>query len=486
MANYENANYIYNSNGVIIPDTADIKTDIQAEYQEALGNDLSLEDSTPQGRLIDVETTARANTLSFNATVANSLINIMMASGSALDSWGADFGIYRNGATASQVTATVTGVIDTVIPQGSQAQDVNGILWTSESDIVIGSNGTATGLFICSQTGAISLGIGELNTIVASGTLGVDGWETITNNSAAILGSAIESDNSFKTRIIQSLFSGSALFGNYQSAVMKVDNVTASYAKENPYGEALILDNITLPPHSVYVCVQGGNSYDVAYALYSVKSGGCGWAGNTTVVVTDKTYFTENTVKYQIPDNTNFVIDVSLTSGINTSADLSGDIKQVIVNYFNGIYSDYVQPQIRGVIDPFIIATVIKSQIEGITINDLKVGLLTVKNHAIAGIIKASAVGGITWASVDDSIFATAVNNVNGNYIFTFDGTNWNLSNEVVTLSDYGITVTDTPITNDKVTVLYSNGNMSNSPIQIYANEYPIITTSNITVNING
>lgn len=486
MADYEQANYIFNSNGTVIADTADIQTTVQSEYQEALGSDISLEEATPQGRLIDIETTARVNTLSYAALITNVVININQATGTALDAWGANFNIYRYAATSSQVTATVGGVADTVITQGSQAIDINGILWTAESDIVIGSTGTATGTFICSQTGAIQLGIGELNKIVASGTLGIDGWETITNSAAAVVGSAQESDNNFRQRILQSIFGGSALFGNYQSAVNKVSNVTASYAKENPYGSSLILDDITIPAHSIYVCVQGGNSSDVAYALYSVKSAGCGWVGNTTVNVTDKTFGNQNTVKYQIPTDSNFAITVNVTSGLNSSSSLSDDIKTVITNYFAGNYPDYVKPSIRGTVDPFVIATVLKSQIDGITVNGVQIGLTTVKNHAVADIIKASAVGGLEWASVDDSTFALEVSSANGNYIFVYDGSDWKLNNNTVDLADYGITVTGTAITNDKITVLYSNGNLSTSPIQIYASEVPAISSSNITVTING
>jgi len=486
MANYEQGNYIYNNNGVVIPDTADIQATVQAEYQAALGNDLSLEESTPQGRLIDVETTARINTISFNASLANILVNISMAAGPALDAWGANFGLSRKGATSSQVVATVTGVIDTVIPEGSQAQDANGILWTAESDIVIGSTGSATGLFICSQTGAISLGIGQLSTIVASGTLGVDGWETITNTAAATLGSTEESDTLYRTRVLQAIFTGTALFGNYQSAVSKVENVIASYAMDNPYNTNMILDDVTIPGHSIYVCVEGGNSYDVAYALYSVKSAGAGWAGNTTVVVQDATYGTQNTVKYQIPTESDFVIIVDVTNDLNGSSDLATDIKNVIINYFAGLYENYTRPGIRGIVNSFEIATVLKSQINNITISNVQIGLVTAKDHAVAGIIKAAAIDGITWASVNDSTFTTAVSGINGNYVFTYDGTNWKLNNNTVTLGTYGITITGTPITGDVVTVLYSNGQLSTSPIQIYASEFATISAENITVRINS
>lgn len=486
MVDYSQANYIFNNNGVVVPDTSDIQETIQGEYQEALGSDLSLEESTPQGRLIDIETTARINTIGYNSTVANVLINIYQSSGQALDAWGANFGIYRYSATSSQVTATVTGVINTVITKGSQAQDVNGILWDAENDIIIGITGTATGTFICSQTGKIELGIGELDKIVASGTLGIDGWETITNNAVAVLGSNIESDNSFRERIINGIFGGSALFGNYKSAIMKVPNVTAAYTYDNPEGTNKILDTITIPPHSVYNCVQGGNSYDVAKALYEIKSAGCGWCGNTNIVVTDETYDTQNTVIYQIPTEVNFKVSANITSNNNSSSSLSDDVTNIIVSYFAGEIDNYAKPGIRGTVDPFILATVIQSQINDITINELKVGLVTATNHAIPSIIKASVTNGITWASINTSTFATAISSTNGNYIFTYDGTNWKLNSNTVVLSNYGITATGTPITNDKISVLFSNGSFSTNPIQVYASEIPTISTSNITVTING
>ena len=486
MADYLNANYIYGINGVVIPDASTVQTDVQNEWLEAFDNDISLEESTPQGRAIDIETTARINTLGFNATMANVLINISKATGLVLDAWGANFGVYRKGATASQVSVSVSGVANTIITAGSQALDNAGILWNCESDIIIGINGTASGTFICSQTGAIALGVGELTTIVASGTLGIDGWETITNNVSAVVGSAQESDGSFRARILESIFSGSALFGNYKSAVMKVENVTAAYTYDNPKGNSLILDNVTIPAHSVYVCVQGGSAADIAYALYKIKSAGAGWAGSTSVVVTDPDYGTNNTVSFDVVTSVSFAATVNVTSDLNTSATLSDDIKNVIINYFSGQYEDYPKPSIRGKVDPFVVATVVKSQISGITINNLEIGLTTATNHAVTGIIKASVNRGIEWASVNAATFASEVSSTNGNYIFTYDGSNWKLNNVTKTLSDYGITVTGTPISGDKITVLYSNGNLSTSSIQVYASEIPVISENDITVVING
>lgn len=484
------SNYTFTAaNGVIIPDTADIKTTVQTEFTTAFQDlgELSLEDSTPQGRLIDVETNARSATIAFNAEIANVLINISMSAGSALDAWGANFGIPRNGATSSSVPVTVTGVAGTIITANSEALDDNGVIWLCENEILIGTEGTATGTFICSQTGEISIAAGELNKIVASSTTGIDGWETITNTAASTLGVDIETDAAYKLRILQSIFSGTALFGNYASSCYKVDGVRDVFAYDNPYSTERQLDDITIPPHSVYVCVDGGNAADVAYALYTVKSAGCGWTGNTSVNVVDPAYKTSNPVQFNTPSSINMAITVNATSILNSNADLETEIQTVISNYFNNQYESlgYSKVGIRSLFDPFIIASVIQTQISGITINNVQIGLKTPSNHAVVSIIKASVTSGITWASVTASTFAAAAGNTNGTYNFIFDGTNWQLNSNNVDLSTYGVEITGTPVNNDKISVLFATGNLAASPIQLYANEKAVIDTADITVNIN-
>jgi uncharacterized phage protein gp47/JayE len=480
-------NYSLGTNGVIIPDTADVLATVQNEYRAALGADLSLEESTPQGRLIDAETQARMSTLRFNAQMANILINISLSSGSALDAWGANFDIPRKGATASRVPVLVTGIPDTVIPANSQAATAEGVIWLAESEIVIGDNGEASGTFICSTTGPVVLAVGTLTTIVAGSTTGVNGWETITNTTVATPGVNRESDASYKARILAAIFNGTALLGNYASACYKVEGVNDVFAYENPYDTALQLDDVIIPRHSVFVCVDGGNSADVAQALYTVKSAGCGWTGNTTVTVIDPAYNTVNTVMYEIPTDVEVVLKIDLTNLNNSSEDLSDLVKNTLINYAQGEYAaqNFEKLGIRALISPFTIASVLNSQINGININGVQVGLKTPVAHAVASIFKQSITSGIRWASVDTSVFGTKAG-ANGTYSFIFDGTNWTLNNTTVTLSEYGITVTGDPITNDVVSIIYADGELAQSPINLFASEKPLILSENITVNING
>lgn len=178
------SNYIFlDNNGVVVADTADIKETIQNEYLAALGSDLSLEDATPQGRLIDIETNCRTAVIENNVRVANS-INFNLASGIMLDAWGANFDLIRDPATSSSVIATITGMPGTTISAGSTAATQTGDLFYCENNVTIPASGTINATFLSVEKGEIPCAVNSLTKII-DGTLG---WETITNSTAAILG----------------------------------------------------------------------------------------------------------------------------------------------------------------------------------------------------------------------------------------------------------------------------------------------------------
>ena len=57
-------------------------------------------------------------------------------------------------------------------------------------------------------------------------------------------------------------------------------------------------------------------------------------------------------------------------------------------------------------------------------------------------------------ASITEATFLTKVSNTTGTYTFTHDGENWKLSDATVTISEYGITVSNTPISGDEIVVV--------------------------------
>ena len=108
--------------GVIVPDTSVIMQDVIDEFLQTFGQDLVTTPNTPQGVLIVSETAARSAVADNNAALANQ-INPNVAGGVFLDAILALTGAERSPATPSTVTADLTGIAGTIIPQGSQAAD---------------------------------------------------------------------------------------------------------------------------------------------------------------------------------------------------------------------------------------------------------------------------------------------------------------------------------------------------------------------------
>ena len=365
------ANYTYiTSSGMVVADTADIKETVQNEFKEALGEDISLEDSTPQGRLIDIETTARAAVVENNALVAN-LFNVMLSYGIFLDAMLANFGMYREGATASRVSVTITGQKGTVVPAGSQASTSNGIIFYAENDLTIGEDGTAQGDFLSLELGSIACAAGELNKIID----GTFGWETVTNPSPALLGTDRESDAHFKQRFLNSgLFTGKALLENYYSSLLSTENVQSAFVYDNYTNETIVYDTVSILPHSVYCCVDGGTNEDVANAIFAVKSSGCGYTGDVSVQIRDEWFGALYTVKFNRPQIVDVHVSVTVDRGTSASTELEETVKNAILSFANGEISGYTGLNIGTEVSPFEMAAGINTLIPGITIKNLKVG----------------------------------------------------------------------------------------------------------------
>ena len=359
------SNYTYLDNaGIIVPDTSTIKETVQTEYQNALGLELSLEDSTPQGRMIDIETDARAGVIENNALIAN-LFNIKMAYGVALDALGANFGLERQAATSSIVTATLTGTQGTVIPAGSQAATQAGDLFYAENEITIPSSGSITATFLSVEKGEVPCSANSLTKIID----GTFGWETITNVDPAILGQVKESDASFKSKFDNNgLFTGASILEDYKNELNKVENVISSFVYDNGSNSTITYDTVSIAPHSVYACVDGGTNADVAYALFRRKSAGSGWAGTgVTQTVQDSVYGVNYTVKFDRPTVITIYYDVEYDIGTSSASDPDEAIANAILNYTNTL-------NVGDDVLPLQVAYAINQAVSGIKLTSLKLG----------------------------------------------------------------------------------------------------------------
>ena len=86
---------------------------------------------------------------------------------------------------------------------------------------------------------------------------------------------------------------------------------------------------------------------------------------------------------------------------------------------------------------------------------DVALVTLTVEETANASF---NTTGTISAVTVTAATFASAVSNVGGTYVFTYDSTDtrWELDGTAATLNSYGISVTGTPANGDTITVVFA------------------------------
>lgn len=269
MADY---NYV-NSTGVIVPDTSTIREQVESEWKSAFGADLPVTPETPQGVIITAEVEARDGMVRNNAEVANQ-INPDIAGGIWLDAlWALTRG-KRRGATVSKLSGVVfSGIPRTPIPAGSLANVASsGARFRTIVDLEIGSSGSVVGSMEAVEPGPVSAPAGSLTEIAST----VLGWETVTNPSPAEIGKSRESDVSSRRRRRQTLALQSV--GPQEAIISRIynlDGVTSLSFRENITRSPLVIDGVvTLVPHSIYVCVDGGENIDIASALLDAKAVG--------------------------------------------------------------------------------------------------------------------------------------------------------------------------------------------------------------------
>lgn len=369
MADY----YKYNSlNGIIVPDTGEVQTDVENEFLSNFGADLDTSPSSPQGRLIEMETLSRVGVIGFNALVANQ-INIDYATGQFLDAIGAFYGVSRKGATRTRVLSTITGVAGTIIQAGSLAKTTVGDLFYLENTETIPSGGTTTAYFLSQETGAVPCATGTLTTIVSQ-TLG---WETINNPAAADIGEDMESDSDFKKRIKSARYTGTALTESIKSRLQLIDGVKSSFAYDNGESTAIVYDGITIDAHSIVVVVDGGTNEDVAKALFESISAGCGYTAITGQSVTEQITDGSYGVVYDITFNRPEVLDVDVVIDVGKNeyigADLETDVKDAILNWSSGNVQNVDGLSIGQNVSPFEIAAAVSEQIPSIYVKNVQI-----------------------------------------------------------------------------------------------------------------
>lgn len=357
--------------GVIVPDTAQLRTEVEASFRAAFGADLIVTPETPQGVLITLLTLARDGMVRNNAAVANQ-INPNLAEGVFLDAIWALTGGERVVATRSTlVGVALAGVPGAFIPQGAQARaGEDGGIFELTGGVTLDATGAATGTFQALEFGPVPASAGALDRIVS----GVLGWETVDNPASAVLGQSTETDEASRLRRRRTLAAqGVALPEAITSALYQTTGVTSVLFRENYTAADVVEEGLTILAHSVLAVVDGGLDTDVALALLRNKSLGAAWTGNLTIPTVDPLSGQTYAVSFRRPTPVPIYVEVTV-SQLGAGGDPSTAVKAAMIAYATGLQDGEAGLVIGQDVSPFELAGAVQVADPPLYVRDVKIG----------------------------------------------------------------------------------------------------------------
>jgi uncharacterized phage protein gp47/JayE len=315
-------------NGITAPPYSDLLASLQASFRSIFGNDAYIEADSQDGQLLAIFAQALHDANQTTIAVYNSF-SPATAQGVGLSNVVKINNLKRFVATPSQVNLTITGVAGTVITNGS-AGDSLGNVWLLPTTTIIPPAGTIVVTAECSAFGAVSADIGTITTILTPTT----GWQTVTNLSAASLGSPIETDAELRARQeISPALNASSVLEALQAALRALDGVDYLRIYEN---DTASTDSNGVPEHSIAVVIQGGDANAIAETILLKKSPGVGTFGTTTIAVVDISGALRN-IKFSTPTLVPIKVEIDITVGTNYTTIIGDQIKAAVAAYINNL-----------------------------------------------------------------------------------------------------------------------------------------------------
>lgn len=314
--------------GISAPDYQTILDTLTSYFQQIYGTDAYLEPDSKDGQMVALVALAIHDANNTAITVYN-CFSPATGYGTALTSNVKINGIARKGATNSTVDLILTGTAGTTITNGS-VKDTNNVIWRLPASVVIGVGGTVTVTATCSNSGAVAALAGTITTINTP----TRGWTSVTNSSAATVGTPAETDAELRIRQGQSVALPSITpFEGVDGAIANVAGVTRHKLYENDTGAT---DSNGLPPHSISAIVDGGDVAVIAQTLRGNKGQGTATYGTTSVTVPD-TYGNPHVISFSRSTDVPVYGHITLRAFSGYTSQIGTQIQQAIADYINGL-----------------------------------------------------------------------------------------------------------------------------------------------------
>lgn len=274
--------------GITIQALSDILSELTAGMQAIYGAGINLNPNTPDGQMINLIAQAKEDVLEMILSVAASM-DPDQATGVLLDQRCAINGVSRQQGTYTQQSVTVTASqaltlsgLDTQPTAPFTVADSAGNQYQLLATYSFGAAGSTALAFQAANLGAVSSAANDI-TVPVTIIAGVTG---VTNPAGpTTVGTNEETDAALRIRRASSVALPSK---GWRSSLLSAIYDTAGVV------QAVIFENYTsstdgngVPANSIWCIVNGGTNTDVASAIDSRRSAGCGMKGSVSVSVTE-------------------------------------------------------------------------------------------------------------------------------------------------------------------------------------------------------
>ncbi|KMO85838.1 hypothetical protein AB840_11195 [Megasphaera cerevisiae DSM 20462] len=311
------------SAGLHLASYEDILAYLESEMKSIYGDDIYLGTDSQDYQMISIFA-SMLNDISQVLQIVYNNRSPKTAVGTGLDSIVKLNGIVRKSASYSTCVLTLTGTSGTVISSGT-CTDTNGYKWELPTDTTL--TGTTTEVTAtCETIGAIEAAIGTITTISTP----QKGWTAVTNDVAAVTGTAVETDTEIRARQSTSVALPSQnMTDGVIAGIQEISNVDRYKVYENDTNAA---DTNGIPGHSIAAVVEGGTDASVAEQVFLRKGPGCGTYGSSSATYT-QTDGTQNTVYFSRPTYESIDITVTITKGTGYTSAVGDNIISYLKSY---------------------------------------------------------------------------------------------------------------------------------------------------------
>lgn len=250
------------------------------------------------------------------------------ATGTQLSSLALAVGITRRDATFSTASVDLTGDAGTIIVQGRTVRsggETDSQLWDTTADVTLDGGGLGTVIAQAQTPGAIRAAAGEIDQIVTA----VLGWQTVTNPLLAIAGLDRETDDELRLRRQDSLqISGSTSADAMRAQLIQVEGVQTAIVVENDDTVAILVDTVSIGPHSVAVIIHPPTLTDaqkeaVAETIFNTLAIGIATNGTDVIATVTGADNLPKTIRFDFTDN--LLVDTGVT--VTVEPEVAGEPK---------------------------------------------------------------------------------------------------------------------------------------------------------------